>query len=119
MKTAIWALAIIFAVLAFILSPFAGFEFVFLFDAIGFDMFALLVEVQLLVTFGIFFDKLKRFFGAINRQLMRWDGNYFVPEIQTIKEFPPIIIHVVPSILIIPLLITMIALKVFVGLPYP
>lgn len=117
MKKLTWILAIILALAITAFSPIAGIEYVFFIDAIGFDMFVILLEVQMIVTFGLFTDKIKLILQQLNHQLMRWDSYYFIPSMRNIKEFPPIIVHAIPSVIIFPILASMVIYKVTVGLP--
>lgn len=111
MKKAIWLCAMTMAVVILLFSPLVGFELVFFIDAIGIDMFAILLEAQLLVTIGLITSKMKHTMLSVHEWLMQRDANYFIPGIETIRAYPPMIIHAVPELLAFPIIAAMIIAK--------
>lgn len=71
-----------------------------LIDAIGFDTFVLLCEVQIVAFFYTYFGQhFAAFFKRINKRLEKIDPYYFIPSKNMIQEFPPIIFHAVPFLM--------------------
>ena len=111
MKKTVWLFAMAAALVIFLFSPFAGFELVFFIDAIGFDVFAMLFEVQMLVFLQTYTSKVKQACRFLDAWLMERDINYFIPSRDMIKAYPPIIIHAVPGIIGLPLVTSLVLIR--------
>jgi len=110
-KKAIWVLAMAMAVMILLFSPLVGFEIIFFIDAIGIDMFAMLLEAQLLVTIGLIITRTKLAALYVHEWAMQRDTNYFIPSVETIRAYPPMIVHAVPELLALLIIATMILVK--------
>ena len=108
MKKAIWLCAMAMAVIILLFSPLVGFELIFFIDAIGIDMFAMLLEAQLLVAIGLIMSKTKHTVRYVHEWLMLRDTNYFIPGKEIIRAYPPMIIHGFPELLALPIIAAMI-----------
>lgn len=111
MKKAIWLFAVAVAATVLLFSPLVGLELVFFIDAIGFDMFAMLLEAQVLVVLGLIISRLKHAALFVHEWMMLHDSNYFIPGREIIRAYPPMIIHAVPELLALALVATMIIVK--------
>ncbi|MBT3203357.1 MAG: hypothetical protein HOM14_06035 [Gammaproteobacteria bacterium] len=97
-KNNYWKLATFVVVISLILNP----ELVSLglfIDALGLDIFLLLLEVQAIAIAGFTFQTyLKPIFLSVNSILMKWDSNYFIPAKELISQYPSIIFHAIPGL---------------------
>ncbi len=104
MRQSFWKLLAVLIVLSTLFSPF-GFEFILFVDAIGFEMFTLLVEVQILVIASQYKEKIEKLLETFNTFLMERDPNYFVSDCKILRSYPPMIIHALPTKILAPLLV--------------
>lgn len=66
-------------------------------DVIGLDMFLLLVEVQVVVLIlGLYHQWLRPVLINLNLYLEKMDPYYFIPSLELLKKYPPMIFHAVP-----------------------
>jgi len=71
-----------------------------LIDAIGIDVFLLLVETQIAIIFvGIYHQLVKPIFYNVNMWLEKIDPYYFLPSVAQIKECPAIAFHAAPFLI--------------------
>lgn len=93
-KNKIWKYLTAFVVLFFILNP----EFAQLglfIDAIGLEMFLMLLEVQFLALLGVFFNtKIKPIFSYIKKS---YSQHFMIFSLSDIKEKPESLMLAVPS----------------------
>lgn len=110
MRKLTWPIALVIAVCIIVFSPLAmGLEFVLFVDAIGLDMFAMLIETQLILTFGFVAAMAKQRILYAHHWMMGRDINYFIPTREIIRAYPPMIIHAVPGLVALPILILVIS----------
>lgn len=70
-------------------------------DAIGLEMFLMLLEVQLIAVFGYYFNTwLKPLFLPIYHKLQRVDPYFFIPTYRHVKSCPALLCHAVPGFML-------------------
>jgi hypothetical protein len=71
--------------------------FALLVDAIGIDVFILLLESQVIVLFlGLYHQKVSPIVSYLDAKLKKWDPYYFVPSVSQIRQYPPLAFHSAP-----------------------
>ena len=100
-KQRAWKIATSFVVLALIFSILPeAMALGLVINGIGLEIFLLLLEIQILVVFGImFYTFIRPVLSKIDRSLMKIDPNYFIPGRETIVKYPPILFHAVPGLI--------------------
>ena len=75
-------------------------------DAVGMDIFILMIQAQIGVIFiGFYSCWLKPILTRINNFLYRKDPYYFIPSKAHIKKYPLIVMHMVPFAVAINMLV--------------
>ncbi len=96
-KNSLWKIATLFVVIFFLLKP----EFMALgifIDAIGLDLFIMLLEVQFIALFGA---RIKYLFKYIEKYISNLDPYFFLPTKSIITQFPLILVHAIPGFLVL------------------
>jgi len=71
-------------------------------DAIGLEMFSLLIEVQIISVVGYYFQHwIKPVLMPFYRYFKKIDPYFFIPKRSVIKEFPLILCHAIPGFIIL------------------
>lgn len=69
-------------------------------DAIGLDIFLLLIQVQIASVFGFkFAAKIKPLFLSAYNFIQKLDPYFFIPTRQVALQYPPILFHAIPGLL--------------------
>ena len=67
-------------------------------DAVGLDIFLLLLEVQVIALIGYYFQNwIKPSLNLVKRQIQKLDPYFFIPTRNVISKFPPILCHALPG----------------------
>jgi len=70
---------------------------VLIIDVVGLDMILLLLEAQvLMLILGLYHQWLRPVLMNLNKQLEKMDPHYFIPSLDILKKYPPMIFHAVP-----------------------
>ena len=71
-------------------------------DAVGLEMFSLLIEVQIITVVGYYFQHwVKPILMPIYKYFKKIDPYFFIPPQPVIKEFPLILCLVVPGFIVL------------------
>ncbi len=96
LKKSFWKVATVIAVGLMVLNP-ETIAFGLFIDAVGLDIFVLLVEIQVIVGTGYYFRNCVK--PALNRVyefIQRHDPYFFIPTRKIVAEYPPILCHAIP-----------------------
>lgn len=71
-------------------------------DGIGFELFLMLLEVQIVAMFGYYFQHwFKPVAKPIYKFIQRFDPYFFVPTRQSIVQHPAILAHAIPGFMVL------------------
>ena len=71
-------------------------------DAVGLEMFSLLIEVQIISVVGYYFQNwIKPILMPFYIYFKKIDPYFFIPTQPVIKEFPLILCHVIPGFIVL------------------
>lgn len=71
-------------------------------DAIGLEMFSLLIEVQVITVAGYYFQNwIKPVLMPFYKYFQKIDPYFFIPTKPVIREFPLILCHVIPGFVVL------------------
>jgi hypothetical protein len=100
-KKSLWKVLSFLVILFFLLKP----EYIALglfIDAIGLDIFLLLLEVQFIAVSGYWFQNwLKPILKPIYLLFIKIDPYFFIPSKSVIKKMPSILLHAVPGFMLL------------------
>lgn len=71
-------------------------------DAVGLEMFSLLIEVQIVTVVGYYFQNwIKPILMPFYNYFKRIDPYFFIPTRTVIKDFPVILCHAIPGFIVL------------------
>ncbi|WP_223294738.1 hypothetical protein [Shewanella loihica] len=71
-------------------------------DAIGLDLFLMLLEVQLIAVFGFYFNSwFKPILLPIYKKTQKLDPYFFIPKLQHVKQVPALFCHAIPGFMLL------------------
>ncbi|QQX82407.1 hypothetical protein JK628_01050 [Shewanella sp. KX20019] len=96
-----WKLATILVIGVLALNPEAAALVMFV-DAVGLDLFLLLIEVQLVAVSGYYFHTwFKPVLRPFYQYLLKVDPYFFIPTKDSVAKFPMILCHAVPFLMLL------------------
>ena len=95
-----WKIAKIIVMAGLLLNP-ELMSLVLFIDAIGIDLFLLLVEVQIVAISGYYFHTwIKPILMPLYKTLLRVDPYFFIPTRDSVAKYPLILCHAVPFLML-------------------
>ncbi len=71
-------------------------------DAVGLEMFSLLIEVQIITVVGYYFNNwIKPVLLPFYKFFKKIDPYYFIPTKVSVREFPLILCHAIPGFIVL------------------
>mgnify|MGYP000093997600 CR=1 FL=1 len=71
-------------------------------DAVGLEVFLMLLEVQLVAVFGFYFNSwFKPILLPIYKKLQSIDPYFFIPKFQHVKQVPALFCHAIPGFMLL------------------
>ena len=96
-KKSTWKIATFLVVSFLIFNPELVLFGMFI-DAVGLDLFLLLLEVQVVALFGCYFQNwIKPAFSLVKRLIQKLDPYFFIHTRKVISKFPAILCHAIPG----------------------
>ena len=76
--------------------------FAALLDAVGLEMFLMLLEVQFITVFGYYFNSwFKPVLLPVYKKLQQLDPYFFIPTYQNAKNCPALLCHAIPGFMLL------------------
>lgn len=71
-------------------------------DAVGLEMYLILLEVQFIAVFGYYFNSwFKPVLVPLYKKVQQFDPYFFIPTYQNIKTCPMILCHAIPGFMLL------------------
>nr|WP_275659404.1 hypothetical protein [Shewanella insulae] len=71
-------------------------------DAVGLELFLMLLEVQLIAVFGFYFNSwFKPILLPIYKKIQKLDPYFFIPKYQHVKQVPALFFHAIPGFMLL------------------
>ena len=99
-KKSLWKIAS-FLVVSFLIFKPELMTFALLIDGLGLELFVLLLEVQVIATFGYCFQSwFKPIAKPIYKFIQKFDPYFFVPTKSVVAQYPVIFLHAIPGAIV-------------------
>jgi hypothetical protein len=100
-KKWIWKALTMLAICLFLTNP-EFWSLALFIDVVGLDLFLMLIQVQVVALSGYYFQNwIKPALKPFNKVLLKADPYFFIPTREAIRQYPLILCHAVPFLMLL------------------